>query len=77
MATFKGVTRVLLGSDWKTTLGGLVAAVATALLPVVQRGELPTERDLLLATLLATLGRVSKLELGLDTGRKPGSAEPS
>lgn len=50
----------LLGSSWRTTLIGYVGAALIAILPLLQSGESPGWRDLLIAAVVAVAGRFAK-----------------
>jgi hypothetical protein len=50
----------ILGKSWRTSLTGYIGAVVLALAPVVQSGQLPSEQQLIMAAVVAALGRCGK-----------------
>lgn len=56
---------LVLGNDWKTTIVGFLAAVSTAIVPLLENGEWPSTERLLTAIAVALLGRFSRLSTDL------------
>ena len=48
----------ILGEHWRTSLTGFIGAAATALLPVLQGGKF-TQREIIIAIVIAVLGRLA------------------
>jgi len=50
----------IFGASWRTSLIGYVSAAVIAILPMLQSGESPRWRDLLIAVMVAVAGRIVK-----------------
>lgn len=46
--------------NWKTTMAGLLGAIATGVVSAIQQGGVPTKESLVTASVLATMGYLSK-----------------
>jgi hypothetical protein len=52
--------RAIFGSSWQTSLAGYISAIALALIPILQTGQIPSLEQMGVAAAVAILGRFAK-----------------